>query len=777
MENRIRQVTSWKRRGLSLYRDRYNRKREKDENANVIDREEDDEEGIIEDEDTGEWYFTSYNTGIIDNTNKSGENVTDNAGNDAGRDHGEDTFESATFPVNSEKLPPRTNRKDYAAMSKGTISQVNDDQYIVFDNQYNKIDAMYKNMPDKQRSEVNNKFIHCTEPKKVQITKHEWEYYIPPEFPSHIKFHGKMEPLWNIAIELENLGQYVTHEAFEIVNFADIPKNAHITSTRMLLTKKGSGTKEDPAKLKARLTIRGDIRKRAMQKCQEENPVINSYAGGSSVQAVSAFLAVTVERGNRLAKADMSQAYLNVELGEDTEHYFFKIRTGVNDEVIYCKANRAIYGDVLSARLFSKWCEARLKKRGFQKCPVDPTLWTKEYKDGKIAMIARHSDDFLISGDEVSSERAISEVSQGVKCTVERNPTSFLGITINYDVKRGVMKLNQTDKIVSAVRAYECDAKAAYGPFPSKTEVDTIAKEGGIDLEYVTPYKSLFATISQIVIRTRSDVTYHIKELSRYMEKPNKQLYSLLKQVLQFMYQTKDKEIVYSRDEMLKHENISSVVIYVDTGFRDVLRDVKNDKPCRKTTFGYIIKYKGCTIRVKCGTTTVTCNSTLEAEYIGTGEAARSGVFTTKLLNFLGVFNFTPRILCDNKGAVAVANDAQALGRTKHLDIKHHVVRDFVENKQVQVVHVDTENNMADILTKNLSRKLFMKHQKNMFNPYIGKEMLVPAMEDVDFIQPVVDEPVYNWDDVVMYPRDQIKGNLVNDCDLFAHSSGVSVGA
>ncbi|HEV7738028.1 MAG TPA: Ty1/Copia family ribonuclease HI, partial [Chlamydiales bacterium] len=66
-------------------------------------------------------------------------------------------------------------------------------------------------------------------------------------------------------------------------------------------------------------------------------------------------------------------------------------------------------------------------------------------------------------------------------------------------------------------------------------------------------------------------------------------------------------------------------------------------------------------------------------------------------------------ILCDNTGALALTKDVSYHARTKHIDVKHHFIRERVENKEVKFEYIPTNEMVADILTKALPKP---KHEK-----------------------------------------------------------------
>ena len=72
----------------------------------------------------------------------------------------------------------------------------------------------------------------------------------------------------------------------------------------------------------------------------------------------------------------------------------------------------------------------------------------------------------------------------------------------------------------------------------------------------------------------------------------------------------------------------------------------------------------------------------------------------------------------DNEGAIKLAANKHATRRTKHIDVKHHLVRDAGDAGKVRVVYkyVRTEDQHADLFTKLLNKQKFYKHAKTVLN-------------------------------------------------------------
>ena len=68
-------------------------------------------------------------------------------------------------------------------------------------------------------------------------------------------------------------------------------------------------------------------------------------------------------------------------------------------------------------------------------------------------------------------------------------------------------------------------------------------------------------------------------------------------------------------------------------------------------------------------------------------------------------------VLEDNEGAIALAENPLSSSRSKHIDVRHHFLRNLTEEGMIEVTHVPSEKQHADILTKALPRNLFEDHR------------------------------------------------------------------
>ena len=72
------------------------------------------------------------------------------------------------------------------------------------------------------------------------------------------------------------------------------------------------------------------------------------------------------------------------------------------------------------------------------------------------------------------------------------------------------------------------------------------------------------------------------------------------------------------------------------------------------------------------------------------------------------------RILEDNQSAIALSQSKKTHGRTKHIDVRYHYVRELIRDKVVIVDYQPSENNPSDLFTKQLGSVLFEKHRETV---------------------------------------------------------------
>lgn len=101
-------------------------------------------------------------------------------------------------------------------------------------------------------------------------------------------------------------------------------------------------------------------------------------------------------------------------------------------------------------------------------------------------------------------------------------------------------------------------------------------------------------------------------------------------------------------------------------------------------------------------------SSTTESEYIAGHLASQEITWIRSLLSNLGAHQPHPTTLhSDNQSAIKLVKNPVFHTRTKHIDLKYHIIRECEENGVIAITYICTADQIADILTKPLPRDKF----------------------------------------------------------------------
>ena len=129
--------------------------------------------------------------------------------------------------------------------------------------------------------------------------------------------------------------------------------------------------------------------------------------------------------------------------------------------------------------------------------------------------------------------------------------------------------------------------------------------------------------------------------------------------------------------------------------------DWAGDKIDRKSTTGYVIRFFGNVIYWKTRKQGSVTNSSTAAEYVALSEAVSEIKFIIKLLkDFRNKIGKPVKIYEDNSGAIAIAKFGNLTKNSKYIEVHYHFVNVSYERKEIDVVKIDSEQNIADTLTK-----------------------------------------------------------------------------
>jgi hypothetical protein len=218
------------------------------------------------------------------------------------------------------------------------------------------------------------------------------------------------------------------------------------------------------------------------------------------------------------------------------------------------------------------------------------------------------------------------------------------------------------------------------------------------------PYASAVGSLMYAQVCTRPDLSFAVSVLGRYLSNPGHAHWVAAKKVMRYLQKTKDYMLVYREVDDL------NAIGYSDADFAGCPDD-------EKSTSGYIFKMAGGAISWKSVKQTLTASSTMQAEFVALYGAAAHSMWLKNFISALGIVDSISRplkIYCDNSSAVFFTKNNKTTSASKHIRIKFLVVREMVENNEIEVEHISTEEMTADPLTKGLRPVIFAKHVENM---------------------------------------------------------------
>ncbi|KAF2354098.1 hypothetical protein FHG87_015148 [Trinorchestia longiramus] len=148
------------------------------------------------------------------------------------------------------------------------------------------------------------------------------------------------------------------------------------------------------------------------------------------------------------------------------------------------------------------------------------------------------------------------------------------------------------------------------------------------------------------------------------------------------------------------------------TGFSDSDWGGSSD---RKSTSGYVFKSSSSSslISWKSKKQNIVALSSCEAEYIALTYAVQEGIFLEQLLCDMDGYDEPVGIFVDNRGAIDLAKNLVHHQRSKHIDIRYHFIRAIIQDNKAVLSFVPSEENMADMFTKPVTRQSLLKFKCN----------------------------------------------------------------
>jgi hypothetical protein len=207
------------------------------------------------------------------------------------------------------------------------------------------------------------------------------------------------------------------------------------------------------------------------------------------------------------------------------------------------------------------------------------------------------------------------------------------------------------------------------------------------------PYLEAVGSLMYLSQGTRPDIAYAVGVVSQFSKNPGPSHWKAVTRIFRYLRGTSSYRLAFGP---------STSGNQLVTGFSD--SDFGGNLDTRRSTSGYVFYIGSSPISWSSKLQPTIALSTSEAEYTATVHAGKEALWLRTFMTELGYDMAGPTCVnIDSQSALAVAQNPEHHSRMKHIDIKHHWIREKVAHKQIGLTYVPSRENVADILTKGLN--------------------------------------------------------------------------
>jgi hypothetical protein len=353
------------------------------------------------------------------------------------------------------------------------------------------------------------------------------------------------------------------------------------------------------------------------------------------------------------------------------------------------KLKKALYGLKQAPTAWYGRIDNFLTNLGFTKSKADSNLYFK-IMDNEPVILLLYVDDLFLTGEE----KLIAECKKRLVAEFEMKDLGlmhyFLGLEVWQSPKR--IFLNQGKYTVEILNRFDMlECKPMNTPMEAKLKllVDT-----STDLIDATLYRQIIGSLMYLT-NTRPDICFTMNTLSQFLVEPKRVHLVAAKHAMRYLKGTMDYGLSYDGD----HDFTLSG--YIDANWVGSVADIKGTFRCCFSLGSAMISWqsrKQSSISL----------STAEAEYIAACSTSCEAIWLRKLLT--GLFDLKMRatmFLCDNHSCIKMTENPVFHDRSKHIKICYHFIRDMVQRGALNLQYISTDEHVADVLTKPLSRVKF----------------------------------------------------------------------
>jgi hypothetical protein len=421
-----------------------------------------------------------------------------------------------------------------------------------------------------------------------------------------------------------------------------------------------------------------------------------TYAPVARLEAIRMLLAFAAHHDFKLYQMDVKRAFLN---GPIQELVYVKQPLGFKDSKfpnhVY-KLQKALYGLKQAPRAWYECLKEFLLKQGFEIGKADPTLFT--HKVGNDIFVCQIYVDDIIFGstNHVYCDEFSRIMTKRFEMSMMGELKFFLGFQIK-QMKEGTF-ISQTKYTHDMLKKFDMvNAKPIKTPMPTNGHLDLNVEGKAVDIKI---YRSMIGSLLYLCA-SRPDIMLSVCMCARFQANPKECHLVVVKRILRYLVHTPNLGMWYPKGSKL------NLLGYSDSDYAGCKVDRKNTSgTCQflgRSLVSWSSKKQNCVAL-----------STAKAEYVAVSACCAQLLWMRQTLHDFGCQFTKIPLLCDNESAIKLANNLVSHSRTKHIDIRHHFLRDHETKGDIKIRHVSTKKQLADIFTKPLNESRFCALQSEL---------------------------------------------------------------
>ena len=505
-----------------------------------------------------------------------------------------------------------------------------------------------------------------------------------------------------IFTEFDNMEE---KEVWEVVNRKDIPSGRKIIGNRWVFAIKDDG------RYRARTVAKGYSQVPGEDFQENFAPVIldTSFHIILVLYSMMKMKAGQFDIETAFLYGDLEEAIWMILPDSYVEYYWEKHSKQIDNTTHCLRLKKSLYGLVQAARQWWKKFKESMKEIGFKASDIDPCLFIKEKKNGNKVYLILYVDDGGIFGTEEDVNETIQDLRKTFKVKDLGKLEHFVGCHLVENQNNGFLNIHQPKLLKHLSEAFKdsiMNTKEYKTPAGPKTMV--IRPKPGdplISQDDQSKYRSGVGMLLYLVKHSRPDISNAVRELSKVCDGATECHWKALMRTIKYVLTTQNIGLKIQP----KPFNGEYVLEAVSDS------EYAGDKDTRVSVYGFVIYFCGAPISWKSKSGRSVTLSSTEAEYFAMSECAKELIFTKNVLESMGIKIKLPiEIKVDNTGAIYLSNNYTTGQRTKHIDVRVHFVRQYIEDGIFKIVFVKSEANDADIFTKNTSEEIFKEQSEKI---------------------------------------------------------------